>query len=122
MEAGVIPCQSSGDLRPPRAGVPKPFHSGPPLHYCGTSRALRLFLRAQAPFTLLLLVERICCQFKAYFLAILYILPCLMCIHQWRLLRGGRGGPSSSVNFIKCLKSYPFLDKTILNIFTSPNN
>ncbi|KAK6291270.1 hypothetical protein J4Q44_G00380360, partial [Coregonus suidteri] len=33
----------------------------------------------------------------------------------WRLLRGGRGGPSSSLNFIK-IKS--FLDKTILNIIT----
>jgi hypothetical protein len=27
-----------------------------------------------------------------------------MAMNQWRLLRGGRGGPSSSVNFTKMLK------------------
>jgi hypothetical protein len=47
---------------------------------------------------------------------------------QWRLLRGGKGASTSSVNFIQIkivcetLKKSSFLDKTILNIFMSPNN
>jgi hypothetical protein len=44
---------------------------------------------------------------------------------QWMLLRGGRGGPFSSVNFIKnynckTFEKLSFLDKTI-NIITSNN-
>jgi hypothetical protein len=43
-------------------------------------------------------------------------------LHIQRLRRGGRGGPSSSVNFIKIksetFKKLSFLDETILNIFT----
>jgi hypothetical protein len=47
--------------------------------------------------------------------------------YQWRLLRGERGGPSLPSEFhqmfnCKTLKKLYFLDKTTLNIITSPNN
>ena len=57
-----------------------------------------------------------------------YRFVCMWCVcaHQWKLLRGGKGGPSSvnliQIKKVSLLEKLSFLDKTILNIFTSPNN